>query len=95
MAWFLKSDPANARADLPLADGVMSEECNAFDDPCAGGGGDWSSFLSAGKPVLNAEYVEDGESTSDFCPADNAAGIWGALFDQGLDGATYQPCWTS
>jgi Glycoside-hydrolase family GH114 len=95
MAWFLKNDTANASADLSLADGVISEQCNAQDDPCAGAGGDWSGFLAAHKPVLDAEYVEDGETTASFCPADNQAGIWGALFNESLDDTTYQPCWTS
>ena len=46
----------------------------------------------AGKPVLNAEYTQDGETTAKFCPADTAAGIIGALFDVDLDGNTYTPC---
>ncbi|MGH2882115.1 MAG: hypothetical protein ACRDPA_05345, partial [Solirubrobacteraceae bacterium] len=49
-------------------------------------------YLAAGKPVLNAEYTQDGETTAKFCPADTAAGIIGALFDVDLDGSTYTPC---
>jgi len=48
------------------------------------------SYLTAGKPVLNAEY---GLSTSAFCAADNAAGIMGARYDLNLTGATFEPCW--
>ena len=82
--------------DEPLFDGVLSEECNRYDDPCAGPGGDWDIYLAHGKPVLNAEYVQDGESTAKFCAADQKAGIWGALFTVDLNGPTpYTPCWNS
>ena len=39
----------------------------------------------AGKPVLNAEY---NVPPSQFCPADNRAGIMGALYNLNLDGST-------
>ncbi len=71
---------------------MIIEECNAYDDPCAGSGGDATPYLAAGKPVLNAEYTQDGETTAKFCPGDTAAGIIGALFDVDLDGKTYAPC---
>jgi hypothetical protein len=92
LAVFQKNDTANAKANEPLYDGVITEECNYYDDPCSGPGGDWDAYLSAGKPVLNAEYTSDGETTAKFCQADDAAGITGALFDVGLDGQTYEPC---
>ncbi len=92
LAIFQKNDPANAAADEPLFDGMVIEECNHFNDPCAGSGGDATAYLKAGKPVLNAEYTSDGETTSKFCSADVADGITGALFDLNLDGQTYQPC---
>jgi Glycoside-hydrolase family GH114 len=92
LAIFQKNDPANATVDEPLFDGMIIEECNAYDDPCAGSGGDATAYLAAGKPVLNAEYTQDGETTAKFCPADAAAGIIGALFDVDLGGSTYTPC---
>ena len=92
LAIFQKNDPANAAVDAPLFDGMIIEECNAHGDPCAGSGGDATPYLAAGKPVLNAEYTEDGEATAKFCPGDTAAGIIGALFDVALDGKTYAPC---
>ena len=95
LAVFQKNDTANAPADTPLFDGAISEECNYYQDPCSGSGGDWNTYLSAHKPVLNAEYTEDGETTSQFCSADNGAGIWGALFSSNLDGSYYKPCWNS
>ncbi|MGO9752497.1 MAG: endo alpha-1,4 polygalactosaminidase [Solirubrobacteraceae bacterium] len=95
LAVFQKNDPANASSDEPLFDGVISEECNAYNDPCAGPGGDWTAYLAAGKPVLNAEYTSDSETASKFCPTDEEYGIWGALFDLNLDGATYDPCWSA
>ncbi len=96
LAVLQKNDSANATVDEPLFDGVISEECNHYRDPCAGPGGDWDAYLAAGKPVLNAEYAQDGETTAAFCSADDAVGIWGALFTVALNGAaSYQPCWNS
>jgi hypothetical protein len=96
LAVLQKNDPANEKADEPLFDGVLTEECNYYDDPCAGKGGDWDAYLAAGKPVLNAEYKQDGETTSKFCPADDKRGIWGALFSVNLNGPrSYKVCWTS
>jgi len=92
LAIFQKNDPANASVDEPLFDGMIIEECNAYDDPCAGSGADATPYLAAGKPVLNAEYTQDGETTAKFCPGDTAAGITGALFDVDLDAKTYAPC---
>jgi len=92
LAIFQKNDPADARIDAGFYDGMISEECNRYRDPCAGPHGDGTPYLRAGKPVLNAEYVEDGERTSSFCAADIAAGISGALFDLALDGRVYKPC---
>jgi len=92
LAIFQKNDPANASVDAPDFDGMIIEECNFYNAPCAGSGGDATSYLAAGKPVLNAEYTQDGETTAKFCPGDGAAGIIGALFDVGLDAKTYQPC---
>jgi Glycoside-hydrolase family GH114 len=92
LAIFQKNDPANSAVDEPLFDGMIIEECNYYDDPCAGSGGDATPYLDAGKPVLNAEYTQDGETTANFCAGDVAAGITGALFDVNLDGQTYEPC---
>ncbi len=92
LAIFQKNDPADASVDEPLFDGMIIEECNVDNDPCAGSGGDATPYLAAGKPVLNAEYTQDGEATAKFCPGDTAAGIIGALFDVDLGGKTYEPC---
>jgi hypothetical protein len=96
MAVFQKNDPGNAVVNVRTFDGVITEECNAYHDPCAGPRGDWNAYLAADKPVLNAEYRQDGESATKFCPADQRWGIWGVLLSVNLDGAkTYQPCWNS
>ena len=92
LAAFQKNDPANEPADASIFDGMIIEECNYYDDPCSGSGGDATAYLAAGKPVLNAEYTQDGETTSKFCSADLTAGITGALFSVDLSGGTYQPC---
>ena len=73
-------------------DGMIIEECNYYNDPCTGSGGDATAYLARHKPVLNAEYTADGETTDEFCSADETAGIVGALFSVDLDGSTYQPC---
>jgi hypothetical protein len=96
LAVFQKNDPGNEAADVSLFDGVITEECNYYTDPCAGRGGDWNGYLAQGKPVLNAEYKEDGETTPKFCPADRRWGIWGALFGVDLNGdSTYRVCWNA
>jgi hypothetical protein len=91
-----KNDPVNARVDEPLFDGVITEECNFYRDPCAGSSGDWNRYLAAGKPILDAEYRQDGEKISRFCPSDRKWGIWGALFSVDLNGpGTYKVCWNA
>jgi hypothetical protein len=96
LAVFQKNDPANEAAAAPLFDGVITEECNYYSDPCAGAHGDWNEYLADGKPVLNAEYKQDGETTARFCSADRRWHIWGALFDVNLNGdRTYRVCWNA
>lgn len=92
LAIFQKNDPADAAVDAPVFDGMIIEECNVGQDACAGPGGDATPYLQAGKPVLDAEYTQDGQSVAAFCPSDIAAGIAGALFDVSLSGRSYQPC---
>ena len=92
LAIFQKNDPRDAAANVAIFDGMIIEECNYYRDPCSGSGGDATPYLRAGKPVLNAEYVEDGETPATFCSADVAAGITGALFNVALNGKTYTPC---
>ena len=86
LAVLQKNDPEQATALEPSFDGVLDEQCNEYSE-CSS----FQPYLSAGKPVLNAEY---NLSTSQFCAADNQAGIMGALYNVNLDGSTYQPCWT-
>jgi hypothetical protein len=86
LAVFQKNDPDQATQLEPDFDGVLDEQCNEYSE-CSS----FQTYLRAGKPVLNAEY---NLPLSRFCPADNRAGIMGALYDLNLDGATYQPCWS-
>jgi hypothetical protein len=92
LAIFQKNDDADAAIDARTFDGMINEECNHYRDPCAGTDGDGTPYLRRGKPVLNAEYTTDGETTAKFCPADRRAGIAGALFNVALDGRVYEPC---
>jgi hypothetical protein len=86
MAVLQKNDPEQARTLQPYFDGVLDEQCNQYQE-C----GSFKPYLRAGKPVLNAEYQRS--LYPGFCSADERAGIMGALYDLGLDGRLYKPCW--
>jgi hypothetical protein len=80
-----KNDGEQAGQLEPFFDGVLTEECNQWHE-C----GDFSPYLAAGKPVLNAEYKLKPKR---FCSADEALGIVGARFNLALNGKRYEPCW--
>ncbi len=86
LAVFQKNDPEQAAQLQPDFDGALDEQCNEYSE-CSS----FQPYLRAGKPVLNAEY---NLPSSQFCPADNRAGIMGALYNVNLDGSTYEPCWS-
>jgi hypothetical protein len=86
LAVFQKNDLEQASALQPYFDGVLDEQCNEYAE-CS----QLNGYLTAGKPVLDAEY--DPSLYPTFCAADRRAGIMGVLFDQALDGATFRPCW--
>jgi hypothetical protein len=87
MGWIAKNlvDTGDNFATImqPLADGLLTEDCNQWNQ-C----GQASTYIAHGKGVLNAEY---NLGTSQFCPADNAAGIDGAQIDSSVDGSR-RPC---
>jgi hypothetical protein len=87
MGWIAKNlvDTGDNFATVmqPLADGLITENCNQ-EKQCRGAAG----YISNGKGVLNAEY---NLTTSQFCAADDAAGINGAHLHTSLDGFR-QPC---
>jgi hypothetical protein len=85
MAVLQKNDPGQTNELEPHFDGALTEQCNEYGE-C----GSFQPYLAAGKPVFNAEY---NLSTSQFCAADNTAGIMGARYDLELDGKTFEPCW--
>ena len=85
MAVFQKNDGEQTAQLVSHFDGALDEQCNQYSE-C----GNFQAYLSAGKPVLNAEYSL---AASTFCAADNAAGIMGARYDLNLTGATFEPCW--
>jgi hypothetical protein len=82
MAVFQKNDTEQTAELEPFHDGIIDEQCNEYSE-CA----TMRPYLSAGKPVLDAEY------SSFSCAPDNAAGIMGARYDLELTGATFEPCW--
>ena len=81
MAVFQKNDPDQASQLEPYFDGELDEECNRYSE-C----GAFAPYLTTGKPVLDAEYTQDGETTAKFCAADDKLGIMGALYSIDLDG---------
>jgi hypothetical protein len=85
MAVLQKNDPDQAAVLQPYFDGALDEQCNQYGE-CAS----FAPYVTVGKPVLNAEY--ESSLYPGFCAADAAAGLMGALYDVGLDGATYKPC---
>lgn len=87
LAVFQKNDLDQIATLLPYFDGLLDEECNKYSE-CA----TLAPYVAAGKPVWNAEYTEDGETTSMFCASDVSAGIVGALFSVNLDGSLFLPC---
>jgi hypothetical protein len=85
MAVLQKNDGEQTPQLESYFDGALSEQCNQYQE-C----GSFQPYLSAGKPVLNAEY---NLIPNRFCAADNAAGIMGARFNLALNGKTFKPCW--
>ena len=85
MAVLQKNDAQQSAQQQPHFDGALTEQCNQYRE-CA----DFAPYLSAGEPVLNAEYSL---ATGRFCAADEAAGIMGARYGLALDGKRYEPCW--
>lgn len=84
MAVLQKNDGEQSAQLQPYFDGALSEQCNQYKE-C----GDFQPYLTAGKPVLNAEYRG---KLAKFCPADDAAGIMGARFALSLNGKKFEAC---
>jgi hypothetical protein len=87
LAVFQKNDLDQVVALQPSFDGILDEECNKYSE-CSS----LAPYTAAGKPVWDAEYKEDGESTAAFCSKDVSASIVGALFALDLDGSVFEPC---
>ncbi len=85
MAVLQKNDGEQSTTLEPYFDGALSEQCNQYRE-CAS----FEPYLSAGKPVLNAEYHL---ATTRFCAADENSAIMGARFNLALNGAAFKPCW--
>ncbi|HEY4106127.1 MAG TPA: endo alpha-1,4 polygalactosaminidase [Polyangiaceae bacterium] len=87
MAVFQKNDLDQVEALEPSFDGILDEECNKYSECDT-----LAPYTAAGKPVWDAEYKDDGETTAKFCAADVNANIAGALFSLDLDGSLFEPC---
>ena len=87
LAVFQKNDLDQIATLQPFFDGILDEECNKYSE-CSS----LAPYVAAGKPVWDAEYTDDGETTAAFCSKDAAAGIVGALFSLNLDGSLFKPC---
>jgi hypothetical protein len=93
LAWVIKNPDdvgkaSYANAMYPLADAVLTEQCNQY-DTCK-----YLAKYEGTKAIFNAEYDKnDGtDPPSTFCPADDAAGISGTQFKVDLRGAWRVPC---
>ncbi len=84
MSVLQKNDGDQIPSLLPYFDGALNEQCNEYDE-CS----PLNAYVSAGKPVFQAEY---NLATSAFCAADNAAGYNGVRFSIDLDDSRFQPC---
>jgi hypothetical protein len=86
LAWIIKNpdDTGDNYATLmePLADGVLTEQCNQYSTCTA------LNAYFGNKAIFNAEYDID---TSAFCAADISRGINGAKFPVDLNGPR-SPC---
>ncbi len=87
LGWWIKNpddtgSSSYATAMEPLADAVLTEQCNQF-HTC-----DLLSSYFGRKAVFNAEYYR---SPAKFCSDDEALGINGAQFDLNLTGVR-KPC---
>jgi len=95
LAWGQKNgdqDPAFAKMQEPVADFLLTEECNYY-HTCATV---TAPYVAAHKLVLNAEYTDDWgtsrvQDLRKFCPADLSGGIDGVLFTSALSGQ-HHPC---
>ena len=86
LAVFQKNDPEQASALQPYFDGVLDEQCNQYRECSA-----FHKYLARGKPVLDAEYKPS--LYPGFCAADARARMMGVLYNVGLNGRRYKPCW--
>jgi hypothetical protein len=95
LAWGQKNgdqDPAFAKMQEPVADFLLTEECNYY-HTCATVA---APYVAAHKLVLNAEYTDDWGTSRvgdlrKFCAADISGGIDGTLFTSALAGMRH-PC---
>jgi hypothetical protein len=85
LAVLQKNGPELVSALEPDFDGALVEQCNQYRE-C----GAFRPYVSAGKPVLNAEYAA--RLYPGFCAADRREGLQGVLFDLALDGRHFSPC---
>lgn len=76
---------------LPYFDGALNEQCNQYKECTTAQNGSYGldQYVSAGKPVFQAEYKL---STSSFCSDDNANNFNGVRFALNLDDTIFEPC---
>ena len=91
MSVLQKNDDEQIPQLLPYFDGALNEQCNQYKECTTAQNGDYGydQYVSAGKPVFQAEYKL---ATTSFCSEDNANDFNGVRFDINLDDKTFQPC---
>jgi hypothetical protein len=85
LAVLQKNDPNQARRLEAHFDGALAEQCNQYHECSL-----FRPYLSAGKPVLDAEYNLPRHR---FCSRDRRIGVTSARYNLSLDGRVYRPCW--
>jgi hypothetical protein len=92
LAIALKNDTSQVVTLEPYFDLAVVEECHRYNECEA-----YLPFLEAGKPILEAEYVQRANKAdaraAEVCPTANDLGLRTLILPWDLDGSLRVPCW--
>jgi hypothetical protein len=91
MSVLQKNDNEQIPSLLRYFDGALNEQCNQYSECTTSQNGSYGldQYVSAGKPVFQAEYRL---GTASFCSKDNARNFNGVRYSVKLNDSTFQPC---